>query len=88
MTVNIEQANRVITIVLKHAASARESAGQNGRFDDGGAVALEREAHCFLAGMNRQWPEGWEKYINEDRQANDPDYQTFIRLKRIYEPGT
>lgn len=67
--------------VLQEAEARRDSAGHNGRMDDGGAGWLENQVKFYTYGQNGEIPEEWNKIA----QTLDPEYETYQRLKRKFE---
>ena len=82
MNIDIKE---VIKIVLIDAEKRRNDAGYGGRMDDGGASALKEQVEYYLAGMNGEIPENWQKYVKEIKILSDPEYANYIRLKQKFE---
>ena len=74
----------IIKLVLIDAEKRRNDAGYAGRMDDGGASALKEQVEYYLAGMNGEIPENWQKYVKEIKILSDPEYRDYLRLKEKF----
>lgn len=73
--------NKVIDLVLADAYERREAAGMDGRWDDGGADRVREQVDYYRCGLDRVIPVDWQKYANQIEAAEDPEYETYQRLK-------
>ena len=71
---------KITTALKKQAHDARETAGFNGEWGDGGASELLEQLEFYNAGYQRIVPKEWEEII----QTFDPDYQEYLRLKNKF----
>lgn len=67
------------------ADKKRENAGYNGEMSDGGASALEAEVAAFFCGYKNVFPAKWNKEIKTMEKLLDPEYQTYLELKKKFE---
>jgi hypothetical protein len=72
----------IIDAVRRQAQTDRTNAGFGGRWDDGGAAALEAQVACWEAGKAGIIPESWKKL--EAVKLLDPEYAEFKRLKQKF----
>ena len=63
----------------------RYYADQSGSHTDGGAKELEAQIDVFTSGLNKVLPVLWEPYLKKYNLENDPDYQTYLKLKEKFE---
>jgi hypothetical protein len=71
---------RLISIVLNAAHSAREGAGYGGRWDDGGASHMEDQVKFYRYGQQSIVPPEWKEY----EKLLDPEYQEYVRLQQKF----
>lgn len=76
--------NSLSVFVLAKAKQLREDAGFGGSYTDGGARALELQVECFKAGLNGEIPASWRAWNKEFLRTQDPEYQTFLKLKEKF----
>lgn len=66
------------------AAIIRNTAGQQGCMDDGGAQKLENQIIVYEAGLNHKLPSIWDdhyaKYLNQKE-----DYELYLKLRQRFE---
>ena len=74
---------QIISWVKKEAQNRRDNGGYAGRWDDGGASALERELEAYQAGMSGTVPSSWD-FITTRLQNQDPEYQEYLRLSEKF----
>jgi hypothetical protein len=56
-----------------------------GEYSDGGGGRIIAEADAFLAGLAGHLPPEWiKRYMKEYIKVNDPEYSTFLRLKKKF----
>lgn len=61
-------------------------AGFSGSMSDGGQRQLEREVELFIYGLMEQKPKkAWEDLIKKYARDNDPEYDTYLELKKKFE---
>ncbi len=77
---------QIISWVKKEAQNRRDNAGYAGRWDDGGASALEREVEAYQAGMAGTVPPAWQTIIAKRVQEQDAEYKTYVRLANKFGP--
>jgi hypothetical protein len=71
---------KLMDLISMEAKNRRESAGYNGRMDDGGASVLEAQVRFYKLGMEGKFPDEWQEF---EKQL-DPEYQEYIRLRRKF----
>ncbi len=71
--------------ILVHADSRRLDAGMGGHHHDGGASEMERGVEIFRCGMEGVVPQTWIEYAKEMKNAADPEWDEFQRLKAKFE---
>jgi len=83
-----QQISLILSMVRNWAANARETAGFNGRWDDGGAGAMEAQAKFYEYGMRRECPPDWggffddaNKILQKEEFRKDPEYKEYLRLQ-------
>lgn len=76
---------QIISWVKKEAQNRRNNPGYAGRWDDGGAGALERELEAYQAGLAGTVPPSWT-FITTRLQKQDPEYQEYVRLANKFGP--
>lgn len=81
MNISIEQ---IMSIILNAAHSAREGAGFGGRWDDGGAGALETQVRFYRYGQQGIVPPEWREYAEQAKKEADPEYATYQRLQQKF----
>lgn len=70
--------DRIMQIILAEANKLETDAGYSGSFGDGGAGILRQQVRFYMAGMNGQLPQEWQKYQEQAVQAEleqDPTYK-------------
>lgn len=77
--------DKIIELVLKDAHNKAEDAGFGGRHDDGGASVMKSQVEFYLAGVNRQIPKEWNKYVQQYKTMTDPEFSEYVRLKQKFE---
>lgn len=70
--------------LLKKAALAKADAGYSGSWSDGGASRIEAEVACFLAGLDKRLPPGWEAEAKAAEREADPEFAEYRRLQRKF----
>jgi hypothetical protein len=68
------------------ALQRREDAGHSGAHDDGGCGNMLRLADAYCDGRDNKAPTFLKEYLREARKQTDPEYQTFLALKKKFEP--
>lgn len=70
------------------AAQRRETAGQSGSWNDGGAREIEGQVAAWEAGLRGEVPDSLSRYLDvvKDKLAvaraeRDPEYADYVRLK-------
>ena len=79
----------ILKALEKYLAAAKasgESAGYSGLMSDGGQSRMEGLAAAYRAGLEGKVPDFLEPYVKEVRRETDPEYATFQRLKKKFEP--
>lgn len=71
----------IINLVLGAANQRRMDAGYGGRWDDGGASALQDQVKFYNYGRNNQIPPEWEAYAQKAEIESDPEFAEYQRLK-------
>lgn len=77
---NRELVDKIIPLVLEAAKDQKQSAAFSGRWDDGGAAALEMQVKFFRYGLSVTIPPEWDQY----KKQLDPEYVEYMRLKRKF----
>ena len=75
----------IIEFILKKAHQLKEDAGYVGRMDDGGAGRLEDQVKFYQYGVTGEFPSEWIYYRKEFEKENDPQYKTYLELKKKFE---
>lgn len=76
--------NKIFDLIQREAHSARESAGHNGGWDDGGASRLEDQVRFYRYGMEDIIPPEWKRYQNQVEKEADPEYKEYLRLQNKF----
>ena len=74
----------LIAAMYSKAADMKHSAGMNGEWHDGGASDLVEQIEAFKCGMTGQIPNGWLEVANQMKNEDDPDWETYQRLKKKF----
>ena len=74
-----------LEFLYNEALKKRDNAAQSGSQTDYGAKELEAQIDVFTSGLNKVLPVLWEPYLKKYNLENDPDYQTYLRLKEKFE---
>lgn len=70
---------------LKKIANEKNAiSAESGRMDDGGYKEIFDQIDVFLSGVSMSMPVAWVKYINDYEKEYDPDYQTYLKLKKKF----
>lgn len=83
-TIAVEDLRSIAKSILLKARQLRDAAGHDGRYDDGGASALEAQVACFLAGLDGRLPDVWKAYVEERQAAERRDFEEYRRLWSKY----
>lgn len=60
-------------------------AAQSGAMHDGGAKHLRDLIDLYRSAINGEIPDIWKEYQKEFEKLNDPEYQTYLKLKKKFE---
>jgi hypothetical protein len=77
--------NTIKRLVLKEAENKRNDAGYGGRWDDGGAGAMEAQVRFYEYGQKGIIPPEWEKLAKQVKNEGDPEWQEYQRLRKHFE---
>jgi len=75
----------LIKKMLAIAETRRYAAGMNGQWDDGGASYIEDQIAAFKAGLAGEVPKEWLEEAQKIKNAADPEWAEFERLKTKFE---
>ena len=82
---NQETIFKALVRYRRAANLARENAGFGGHMHDGGASVMHSRADAYEAGLHGTIPDFLADYVKEAEQAEDPEYATFLRLKKKFD---
>ncbi len=75
----------VLNRILSAAEKKRLDAGMGGAYHDGGASEMERQVEIFRCGMEGVIPQMWIGYAKEVKNAADPEWEEFQRLRNKFQ---
>lgn len=73
--------------VRRRGQQIQQDAAHGGSISDGGGGALINEVNAFLAGLDGRVPASWAVFAKEAGREADPEYQTYLRLKKRFGEG-
>jgi len=76
--------SQFLEFLLDKAKELEDIAGYSGSHHDGGARELRNQVEVYISGQYGEIPEVWEKYHQEFKTTKDPEYDTYLRLKRKF----
>lgn len=88
MTINRTVMDRVIKIYREDAEAVGKSAAFDGGWGDGGRQDMLDRVEAYEAGLNQTLPDFLKDlYMEHYRKEMDPDYITYLQLRKKYEPS-
>ena len=73
---------------LSDADKAEDDAGHGGYHHDGGAARMRERIQAFYDGYNRTIPKFLEPYYTMAIQTQDPEWETYQRLRKKFSGNT
>lgn len=87
MGITAEEFDYILKKVLLDVKNRREDAAYNGEWGDRGAGELEKRLNDFVLILQGTLPDFISKTVDELRQANDPEYQQYLKLHAKFGDG-
>ena len=75
---------QVMDLVLKEAATRRNTAAHNGEWSDGGASTLEAQVKFYRYGREGRVPPEWKEYAAQATREDDPEWAEYQRLRKKF----
>lgn len=75
---------KVFKLIEKRAHEAEVGAGYGGEYGDRGASRLRELVEYFKYGLESKLPPAWQEYDDEVKRVEDPEWETFLRLKNKF----
>lgn len=75
----------VIALIEKEADLRQENAAQGGSYNDGGASVLRDQVKFYRYGRSGIFPPEWKMYNDKAVKQADPEWGTYLKLKRKFE---
>jgi len=85
MKLKPDQLPLIAAMIKNEAHNKREDAIFSGAMHDNGASGIINELEFYEAGVSGEIPKKWEKYVKELDNIADPDYETYLKLKKKFE---
>ena len=82
---DLNNINEIMDLILVNAEQMRTDAAMGGEMGDGGASRLEEQVKFYKQGWEGHFPNEWETYRRQYNRENDPEYETYLRLKDKFE---
>ena len=80
----MKYAKQIEQAVRDEAAQLRQDAGYAGEWGDRGATELLDQLEAWLAGLRGEVPKVFKAVADTIHKKNDPDWQTYLRLKNKF----
>lgn len=85
MSLNATLVKKIKQKIVDEACRRSTNAAYNGDFDDGGASRLLEIADAWEDGLNQRIPKKFQSFYEEAMKEQDPEYYTFLMLKKKFE---
>lgn len=85
MNHSVEYVDAIITLVLKEVDEREKAAGYSGSWSDNGSQYTRDMVEYYRMGQAGMIPPEWEKFVNQVKKNEDPEYQEFLRLQKKFQ---